>query len=464
MADDRLELEELRRLDELETKARPSLLQVAGSAVGRGGINLLNTPMAVADLVGHALVPPGLREKVPHIPNYPMKAAEAVGLVDPAKKPQTPTQRVVDTAIQAGTQAGMLTGPAGALVGGISGGLAQITKELTGSDLAAIAVGVLTPFAFASRTPIVQNQVGKSTLKEARDLGFVVQPSSIKPTFTTNRLESVAGKASVAQEASLRNAEVADRLTTKALGVPHGTPLTMQTLEDVRRTNSQSFRELASVSDDASTALNELRQVRSEATGLFRFYDRSADPKALKEAQQLTRKAEQLETSLEQMAQAAGRPELVDQMRAGRTMIARTYDVERALNLGDGHVSLSTLGRMMDQGRPLTGELKVMGKFAQAFPRVARDASGVPPPSASGVDAASSAVLATIGYGAAGGPAGLVAGALPLLRTPARNLVLSQKYQSSLLREPSSYLKTAAVRGAIVGKSLVDYHDEVLKK
>jgi len=91
---------------------------------------------------------------------------------------------------------------------------------------------------------------------------------------------------------------------------------------------------------------------------------------------------------------------------------------------------------------------------------VARDASSLPPPSVSGTDAASSAILGGIGYGAAGGPAGLLAAGLPLLRSPARNLVLSGGYQSRLLREASP-LSQSLTKGALIGRSVMDYQEAV---
>ena len=458
----------------LESSApQPTLGQVAGSAIGRGGMNLLNTPMAMADLVGHALIPPGLREKVPHLPNYPMKAAESLGLVDPAKQPQTPTQRVVDTAVQAGTQAGMVTGPAGAVIGAVSGGLAQITKELTGNDLLSIAVGVLTPFAFATRTPINLTETGKDTLKEARKAGYVVQPSAVKPSIVNSKVESVAGKAAVAQDASIRNQEVTNTLAAKAIGVPEGTPLTMQTLEDVRRQAAKPYEQIEALRSSpnmpwfprfhSGNLLEQLKQARADATAYFKAHDRVPDPALLKQAKEASSLAESLERDIENVAVAAGKPELVEQLKASRQLIARTYDVERALNLGDGNVSASIIGRMLDKGAPLTGELKVIGKFAQAFPRVSRDASMIPPPSASGTDAFSTALMGGIGY-SAGGPAGAAIGAgLPLMRTPARNYALSKGLQARLLREPYQELGQAAVRGAMVGKTLLDYREEATK-
>ena len=146
--------------------------------------------------------------------------------------------------------------------------------------------------------------------------------------------------------------------------------------------------------------------------------------------------------------------QLMEQLKEARKMIAKSYDVERALNVGDGNISARAIGRMLDQGKPLTGELKVIGRFAQAFPAVSREAAGVQSPTASGTDAASAALLATLGYGGGGVP-GTMAGGLPLLRTPARNIALSQPMQNRLIREPQP-LGTKGLEALLGGRAMME--------
>jgi len=84
----------------------------------------------------------------------------------------------------------------------------------------------------------------------------------------------------------------------------------------------------------------------------------------------------------------------------------------------------------MGHAVPIQNGLLTIGKMAEAFPSVMREGARVPSSGVSGTDAAASALLGTVGYGAAGGPAGMAAAALPLLRSPARSLVLSNPYQN----------------------------------
>lgn len=446
----------------------PTMGDVALQAVPKGIANFLNTPITAWNLAKLAAtgMHPQIKEYATPTPNYPMQAMEAMGLIDPTKAPQTAGQRIVDTAIQAAVpmvlapQTGLTQMAKNVGTGLASGAAAQTTKEATGSDLLAMAVGTLAPLAISGvRSPTLSptmTDVGKQTLKDAQTSGYVVQPSTVRPSLGTAKLESVAGKAAVAQDAAVRNQAVTNRLAATAIGLPEDTPLTMTAIESVRAQAAKPYQEVAALSPKAGKTLDKLRQARADATLYYRHYERSADPASLKQAQALSAKADRLESTIDNLAKHAGKPELLEQLQAARMLYARTYDIERALNLGDGNISAPILGRMLDQGRPLTGELKVIGKFAQAFPRVAREGASVPPPSVSGTDAASAALLGTLGYGAAGGPGGLLAAGLPLLRGPARNLALSSFYQRRLLREPPPIGQTLTKSG-LIGSTLADY-------
>ncbi len=121
-------------------------------------------------------------------------------------------------------------------------------------------------------------------------------------------------------------------------------------------------------------------------------------------------------------------------------MFAKSYDIERALNLGDSTVSAPIIGRQLDKTGTAgkSGALSIIGKMAEAFPSVMREGGRVPSPGVSGTDAAMSAMLG-VGGGAAAGPAGILAAGLPLLRSPARNLVLSPAYQKFATSDPTKF-------------------------
>ncbi len=461
--------------DEKET---PSMLAVAGNAALKGAASIADLPFNIAagmwnNLTPSSIAPRAMTSPIAH-------GMEAAGIIKPENEPQTTGQRVLDTSVRAGIN--MLASPATGLKsaavnvaqGVASGAFAQMTKEATGSDLLAIAVGMVTPFAMSRAaspggTPTL-TQAGKSTLKDAQAAGYVVQPSTVKPTMATNRLESVAGKAAVAQDAALRNQTVTNRLAAKAIGLPEGTPVTPESLESVRAQAGKVYQEVEDLR--ATTKMDwfpryhdtdlfaQLKQARADATSHWKSYNNNPSVDLKKQAQSYDSLAKSIEGDLERIAVAAGKPELIERMKAARMLFARTYDVEQVMNPGTYDISAPAIGRMLQRDHPFTGELKVIGRFAKAFPRAARDAAMVPPPSVSGTDAASSAILGGIGYGAAGGPAGLLAAGLPLLRAPARNLVLSGKYQSRLLKEATP-MSESLLKGALVGKAVSDYQEAI---
>lgn len=478
----------------------PSMGQVAANAVPKGIANLLNTPMTLASLIMHGLANlpgaghlTGLQDaaKDPEINANPaMDLAKQIGAVDPAKDPQTGPQRIVDMAIQSAIGSAVVPGGGvagavkGAVVGGVSGAAAQTTKELAqpiigekGATLLAIAVGMLSPFAVsglgkAAPTSKLTSE-GKLTLKEARTAGYVVEPSAVRTDFAGSKLESVAGKAAIAQDATIRNQTVSNTMAAKHLGLPDDTSLSPALLDTLKKRIEKPYQDVEALRASATnlpwfsryhnTNLGEeLKQARTDTTALYKAYYNNPDPGILKAAKASSANVQSLEDDIDMIAKAVGKPELLTQLQAARQYRARIADVEMALNVADGNVSAPIIGRMLDKGRPISGELKVVGKFAQAFPRVAREAAGVPPAAVSGTDAAAAALLSAGGAAAAGSPAGVIAGGLPLARGPARNKVLSSKYQDALLQDPKAPtpLSTTAARSGMVGKTLMQSEGE----
>lgn len=297
------------------------------------------------------------------------------------------------------------------------------------------------------------NPVQAQTLSEGQAAGYVVPPSSVNPSFINNRLESVAGKASVGQEAAKRNQELTNALAAKELELKNkATSITPWKLEKVRDEAGLAYTDVANLSPKAEWAMEQLKQARHDATLQFTHYNKSGDPAALTKAKEAKAWASLLEKEMEDEATKAGHPELIKALTESRMKIAKTYDIERALNESTGEVSAPVLGRMFDKkgGKGMTGKLATIGKMAEAFPAVMREGARVPASGVSGTDAAASAILGTLGYGA-GGPAGLLAAGLPLLRGPARNLVLSPSYQKFATADPSQYqaiIDVLARRGA----------------
>lgn len=323
-------------------------------------------------------------------------------------------------------------------------GVLPAALSIAGEKLAGAhgaVVGALTPMAVRAgvsqlpqRPSAGTNPVRAQTLREARAEGYVAPPSAIRgtPSMIADRVESLAGKAAIGQEAALRNQQVTNKLANRALGLPENTALTEQVLTTLRTNLAAPYRAVAGLSKQAADTLQKLGDVRSEAQAQWRYYDRQAVPEAAREARKLDMQATQLEQQLEQFALQARQPALIPQLRQARQAIAKTWDVERALNVGDANVSAKLIGKALDRGRPLTGELKTIGKFAEAFPQYAREGATVQAPGVSALELATAGLFG-LGGTAAMGPGGGAMAALPFLRQPARSLMLSEAYQNRLV-------------------------------
>lgn len=423
-------------------------------AIAGLGDSLLNTPTNLFNLgkaaIGTPLAAMGRADLAPEPsqpPNLVGNLFERLGLTNRALDPTSTEGRIAKGMLQAGVTG--LAAPAQSLrqlganvTQAATAGLAgQSTTEATDSPELGMAAAIATPAAMtAMRNRGIQsdtaakqrNSVRDETLTEARKEGYVVPPSEVRPNMVTNRLESIAGRPAMTQDATLRNQEVTNKLARRAVGLPENAPITEATLEARRSVLAEPYRQISNLSKAAAADLESLKQARAEAQAQWKFYDRSADPKAQAEARNLDQQANQLEMKLAGHAANARRPELINELSKARVAIAKTYDVERALNVGDANVSARMIGKAIDRGRPLTGELATIGKFSEAFPRFTKEASGVPPPNVSQQQGLASAALALGGFSTLG-PLGTALGLVPLTSTPIRGGLLSNIAQNAIV-------------------------------
>jgi hypothetical protein len=290
------------------------------------------------------------------------------------------------------------------------------------------------------------NATRDATLDEAKQAGYILPKSAVDPSFLTNRLESLAGKAALGQESAIRNQQTTNALARKALGLPGDSPITEGALSRLRNEAAEPYREVAKISPLAESALEKLKDARQQANEYWMHYNRTADPQSLRQARALDSQKEMLEGVIEKLATKSGKPELLQSLRAAREKIAKSYDVEKALNVATSDISAPALGRILDKGgeKRLTGELATIAKFHQAFPAFAREAERVPAAGVGKTEALAGALLGTAGNAAAG-PAGLLAAGLPLLSAPTRAALLSRPTQA--LVRPGYGVGAAALLG-----------------
>ena len=327
----------------------------------------------------------------------------------------------------------------GAIPGGAVPAIgSQIAEKIGGPAWA--PVGAMLPSAAKMaynemRAPALaaeqaKNQVRDQTLKAAQDEGLKVIPTQIESSQGKAALESLGGKAAIKQQLTIDNQKIATSIARREVGLPENAQLTVKALEARRGELSQPFAELAAVSPKAEYFLRDLRDARQKATAFWKEYEVQKTVSSLEKYRAFDKKASILEGQLEKEAARVGKPELVPAMREARQAMAKTWDVQRALNVGDGNIDTHALGRMYDHGAPLSGGLETLAKFAEGPGRqVTGEISRTPSPGVSKLNYAGSAVLGALG--AIGGPAGAAMGvAAPFVAPPiARSVATSDWYQ-----------------------------------
>lgn len=358
-------------------------------------------------------------------------------------------------------------GVADRLKGAAFGGLGGIGGKAVG-DAVGWGIGKLANNS-ASRAAQQQatNSTRDATLASSRGAGYVVTPSQAGSGGVVNSvLEGLGGKIKTQQAASVKNQAVTDSLVRKSLGLADDVPLTPQTLAGIRQAAGAEYNALRGLGTlaadadfktalgglaaqsrnagrsfpglvkdnpiddvvksldqpqfDAGDAVDAVRVLRDKADAAYGSGDKALG-KSFKGA------ASALEDMLERAAQASGSGDLVNKFRNARQLIAKTYSVESALNQGAGTINAQKLAQQLARNKPLSGELKQVAKFAQAFPKAAQ--SGIDVPAYSVLDAAA-------GAGAVG-TGNVPLAALPLLRPAARSAVLNPAYQRAFVNPPS---------------------------
>jgi hypothetical protein len=446
------EIKRLRAVPPAEGQPMHATAGLANFAAGALGTpatilkGLVNAPGMIAGTAATAAGRPDLAPGTIDVPGGPEFYANLMRKTGvSALNPDNP-----DPKSKIGTLAYDMASRGGFIPGGVLPAAASIAAEKIGGPQWA-GVGALAPSAAtaafnAARAPTLatqkaQNTVRDATLKDAQDAGYVLPPSAVKPTAVGNAVESFAGKSALKQEADLKNQQVTNRLAReeltvpeKGLHVPENAPITEGLLDKLRTQASEPYRQVAALSPVADRALQVLRDARSQAKDQWRNWDMQGVPEAKRQAIALDQKAEMLERLIERQATSAGKPELVQQLRESRTYIAKTFDIERALNLGNGNVDAQIIGRALDRGRPLTGNLETIAKFAEGPGRqFTREGSKVP---AAGVSALNWPVAAALGVEGSHymGPYGAALAAVPFARGGVRSGLLSDTYQQNFNR------------------------------
>ena len=259
-----------------------------------------------------------------------------------------------------------------------------------------------------------QKQPFNDTVNAALDAGFNITRSDLNPGFITNRIEGLAGKSAMEQEFSNANSGLFDALSRRAVGLPEDATLTTQNMRNIRQqayqdgydpvaklgtigTDAQFSKELSDIvatqqgaarsfpgafNDDvmkamtplnvkyfdASDALNATQTLRNNAKQAFTLNN---DALGIAQKKAATAIEDQIERHLNSVGPQGG-ADLLDNFRAARELMAKTHTVEDAIIEGSGSVDPARYARELQQGMPLTGDLKTMADFANNFAKLSK--------------------------------------------------------------------------------------------
>ena len=321
---------------------------------------------------------------------------------------------------------------------------------------------------------------------------MVVEPSQVNPSIVNKGVESLAGGPSIKQAASHINQDVADDVARRVLDPAHpDVDLTSDLAKAVRQRAFQNgyapVAQLGTIPTDAAYK-NEIQGILAKYQGAARSFPGAANPDvenlvkgidvsgfdsgdALKMIQILRDRASdafsqgnsglgkaareastaienQIERNLQgQPALGTNAPQMLQDFRDARQLMAQSYDIEDAIREGGGSVIPSVLGRKAQAQRPLSGDLKTVADFANNFPTMTREGAKTSVPGTTVTGNAGRVVMGSLLGGATAATthspeaATLAAAAgvlLPSVRGLVRSMVLSGPYQRIMAKYPVS--------------------------
>jgi hypothetical protein len=362
-----------------------------------------------------------------------------------------------------------------------------IQGALGGAFPAVGAVG--SKIADALRGTKLSPQMATS-VEKAIETGYTVPPTQAGGGVVNRFLEGLAGKLSTLQEASVRNQEVTNKLATKSLGLSEDTILSPEVLKSVRQeagkvydgisnagiiipkknfgdaldkigenavkaemnfpnaTSKQILDVVGSLRKDAfdaGSAVSRIKQLRTEADMAYRQGNNELG-KATKDA------ASALEDAIESHLTQLNQPDALNKFKEARQLIAKTYTVEKAMNTTTGTVNAQKLAARLQAGKPMSGELKDIAQFGQAFPRASKTPEsiggtiGISPLDFTAAGLSGGAALLS---GEDKATSGALSLATLLARPGARKLVLSAPMQKHLIQQEGRQIIPQGVKQAL---------------
>lgn len=306
---------------------------------------------------------------------------------------------------------GAVTDVAGPAAGAAVNTAIQSVPMLFGRGAGAIPKE--SPAAIAARQKAqTLNAPTDALIAAAREKGLVLTPQEGGGGAVSRTAASLSGEPRLAKLASNKNPTAINDMIRRDVGIPDDVPISREALAGIRKEAGQAYeavkgtgvveldakfkadlyeanksvniaaKELEHRADspfkkvhdsiagkerlNAETIVEEVKNLRNDADAAYAKGDKQLG-KAYKDA------AEALDSQLERHVDRLGDPakaDLVKQYKEARVRIAKTYAADKALNDSTKNIDAAVYGREVKKtGSKLEGEGRLVGEFANAFPR-----------------------------------------------------------------------------------------------
>jgi hypothetical protein len=289
-----------------------------------------------------------------------------------------------------------------------------------------------------------------NTFEMAKALGYGLDPAQSNPSLLTKSVDRVAGQTQVQRALIFKNQKVTNAIAAAEIGLPIDKPLSESAILLRKFELGEPYREVSKISPEAASDLKSLKRKRLEARENWKKYGREGGVDFRDKAVAADDAAEALETALEKRATDAGKPDLVDELRGSRRLLAKVHVVESALNTSNGDVRAAVIGAMYDKdSRRLTDGLTVIGRLDNTMPQVMREAALTQSVGSQPFRHIVAGTGLAVGY-QYGGPMGAAVGyGVPMLAGPAATKLASGKAFQQAMALPT-YNTGAQDAGAMI--------------
>jgi hypothetical protein len=280
-----------------------------------------------------------------------------------------------------------------------------LTSVATGAKIPAPQAAVQAPKGFVKPNA---DLVRQQTLAAGQQQGLVVPPATTNPTMLNRFLESLGGKIGTAQDAAAKNVKRFTQAGKEALGLSDDAPLTQEALQALRKEAGDAYETLRGAGQIVADEqyVDDLAKVTAKFTGAAKEFPKLAKNEISDVVAEVGKKefssdsavdllailrdktddafaqgnkgmgkaykaiTNAIENLMERSLSSSGKTGLVKNLKDARQLIAKSWTVENAFNPATGNVVGAKLANQLSKGKPMTGNLKMAGRFAQAFPKV----------------------------------------------------------------------------------------------